>query len=175
MALLKIRIFPDPVLRVRAEPVTVVDDEVRRILADMAETMYAGDGIGLAAPQVGISRRIVVMDTAMDDESHKPNLVYLINPRIVARSGDVTYSEGCLSFPDLHIDVKRSADVTVEFEDEKGEPRRIEASGITAVCLQHEMDHLDGVLFVDRIGLVRRRMALREFDRLQQQAAAGQG
>lgn len=174
MALLKIRIFPDPVLRVRAEPVTVVDDEVRRIFADMAETMYAGDGIGLAAPQVGISRRIVVMDTAMDDESHKPNLVYLINPRIVARSGDVTYSEGCLSFPDLHIDVKRSADVTVEFEDEKGEPRRIEASGITAVCLQHEIDHLDGVLFVDRLGLVRRRMALREFDRLQQQAAAGE-
>ena len=170
MALLKIRIYPDEVLRIKAEPVAVVDDEVRRILTDMAQTMYAGDGIGLAAPQVGISRRLVTIDSSSAEDNEKPALLFLVNPRIVAKSGEVSYSEGCLSFPELHIDIKRSANVTVEYQDEHGQTRQIQASGILAVCLQHELDHLDGKLFIDRVGLVRRRLALREFEKLQRQA-----
>jgi peptide deformylase len=174
MALLTIRVFPDDVLKRKAEPVASVDDDVRRLLADMAETMYARHGIGLAAPQVGISRRVVVIDVPADeDEAAKGSgLLYLVNPAIATREGSTTTTEGCLSFPGLEIDVKRAARVRVTHLDDRGEARELAADGLLAICLQHELDHLDGIVFTDRLGPVSRRLALREFDKLRREASA---
>jgi peptide deformylase len=173
MSLLTIRVFPDDVLKRKAEPVATVDDGVRKLLADMAETMYASHGIGLAAPQVGVSRRIVVIDVPADEEegTKGSGLLYLVNPRIVARDGSTTTTEGCLSFPRLEIDVKRAARVRVAHLDDRGEERETAADGLLAICLQHEIDHLDGVVFVERLGPVSRRLALREFERLRRESA----
>ncbi|NOZ00322.1 MAG: peptide deformylase [Deltaproteobacteria bacterium] len=174
MSLLNIRIYPDSVLTTPAEPVDVVDDGIRKTLEDIAETMYAGSGIGLAAPQVGISLRLMTVDVPSgEDDDEGSGLLYMINPRIVEKAGSVVFSEGCLSFPGLEIDVARSAGVKVEYTDMEGLPAFIEADGLLAICLQHEIDHLDGIVFVDRLGTVRRKLALREFNKLKQRAAEG--
>jgi len=177
MAVLPIRVFPDEVLRRKARPVDLVDEEVRNVLDDMAETMYGGAGIGLAGPQVGISRRLVVMDVPGDEESGTPGtgLIYLVNPAIVSREGAGSNTEGCLSFPGLEIDVKRAARVSFEYLDQHGVRQSRDAEGLFAVCVQHEIDHLDGVLFVDRLGPVSRRLAMREYDKLRAKAAAEAG
>ncbi len=174
MALLAIRYWPDSVLKQKGTPIEVWDDDLRRTLADMAETMYANRGIGLAAQQVGLARRMFVCDIPPEKEGEKgTGLLYIVNPRIVRRDGEVTWNEGCLSFPGLEIDVNRAARVRVTYQDEHGRAREIEAGGLMAVCLQHEIDHLDGIVFTDRLGPVSRRMALREYERLRKRAAAG--
>lgn len=167
MAVLPIRTWPDEVLRRKADPVEAVDDEVRRLLNDMAETMYRGNGIGLAAPQVGISRRMVTLDVPSEEEGQPGSgLILAVNPRITAREGKVVMTEGCLSFPGLEVDVQRAEHVTVEYLDENGTLQTRDCHGLLAVCFQHEIDHVDGTVFVDRVGLVRRRIALRDYDRM---------
>ncbi len=173
MALLTIRVWPDEVLKRKTDLVEVVDDDVRRLLGDMAETMYKENGIGLAAPQVGVSRRLCVIDVPADEEAGEAasGLLYLVNPRITARQGSVVMNEGCLSFPELQVDVKRAAKVRVEYVDGDGAPRVLDAEELLAVCIQHELDHLDGIVFTDRLGPVSRRLALRDFEKLRKAAA----
>jgi len=163
MALHEIRLLGDPVLRKPAEPVAVVDDEVRRLIDDMIETMYDADGVGLAAPQIGISRRIIVVD--VNDEAVPA--FGLVNPVIVERSSETERGEeGCLSIPGLKEIVERSARVVVEGLDRDGNPRRIEASGLLARALQHEVDHLDGILFLDRVSPLKRQMLLKRWQKV---------
>jgi len=167
MALMKIRVWPDPVLKKKGDKVTVFDEKLRQLLEDMAETMYANKGIGLAAQQVGITKRVFVCDVPLDDkEGRTTGLLYLVNPEIVAREGKIVFKEGCLSFPGLEIEVERASKVLVRFQNEDGDEKEIEASGLVAVCFQHEIDHLDGVVFVDRVGPVKRRLALKEYQKV---------
>jgi peptide deformylase len=152
----QIRLLGDPVLRESCREVAVVDDEVRELIEDLKATMYDADGIGLAAPQVGVSLRVFVYDVR--EEEHLPGV--LINPRIVESAGSVRESEGCLSIPDLTEVVERHERVVVEGLDAQGQSVRLEAEGLLSRCLQHESDHLDGVLFFDRISPLKRRMLL---------------
>ncbi len=167
MAILPIRIIPDPVLRQPAEPVSAVDDDVRRLLDDMLATMYDAPGIGLAAPQVGVLRRIVVLDVSRreEDEASEKKPVFLINPEIVWRSEELSvYDEGCLSIPDYYEEVERPAEVSVRYLDRDGREQVIEkAAGVLATCLQHEIDHLDGVLFIDHISKLKRDRVTKKF------------
>lgn len=145
MALLPILRYPDPRLHLKAKPVEQVDDEIRRLVDDMAETMYEAPGIGLAAIQVNVQKRVIVIDVSED----KSSLMALINPVIVERRGEQTCEEGCLSVPGIYEKVTRAEEVTVEALDRDGQAFRIEADGLLAVCVQHEIDHLDGKVFVE--------------------------
>ena len=161
MALLPIITAPDPRLKIKAKPVGQVDAKVRRLMDDMLETMYHAIGIGLAAPQVGAARRVVVVDVARDGE--KPQPLRLANPEILWRSEELmTANEGCLSLPEHYADVERPAAVRIRYLDHENEIREIEAKGLLATCLQHEIDHLDGMLFVDHISSLKRGMILRK-------------
>ncbi|WP_439817383.1 peptide deformylase [Zavarzinia sp. CC-PAN008] len=161
MAVLPILKAPDPRLKTKSKPVAQVDEGVRKLVADMIETMYAANGIGLAAIQVGIPKRILVIDLAREGEA--PNPQVFINPEILEQSEDLaTYEEGCLSVPEHYAEVVRPATVRVRYLDGQGEIREQEATGLLATCLQHEMDHLDGVLFVDHLSLVKRSVILRK-------------
>ena len=165
-------ILPDPLLRERSRPVERVDDELRRFADDMLETMYDAPGIGLAAIQVGEPLRLVVIDLAKEDEAKAPQM--FINPRIVAHGeGHSVYEEGCLSIPDYYAEVERPDSVTVEFLDRDGKERTIEADGLLATCLQHEIDHLDGVLFIDHISKLKRDMVVRKFRKLARDKPSG--
>jgi peptide deformylase len=150
----RIHTYPDPVLRGVAEPVTDIDEEVRGLIDCMAETMYAAPGIGLAANQIGALKRIVVYDLTSRDKG--PDLRVLINPEIVLAEGDTTYEESCLSVVDYAAEVARSANVKVRGVDRDGEPVDVEAEGLLAICLQHEIDHLNGVLYIDHISSLKR-------------------
>lgn len=150
MACLHICTYPDAVLRQDAEPIDKVNGDILRLIDDMAETMYDAPGIGLAANQVGQPVRLILVDLQRQDYEH--GLIVLINPEIVAASGEITYEEGCLSVPDYFANVKRAGEVTVRGLDRNGREVRIEASGLLAVVLQHEIDHLQGRLFIDRLG-----------------------
>ena len=152
MAKLDILTFPDPRLRNRAAPVSQVDGDIKRIVSDMLETMYAAPGIGLAAPQVNISRRIVVIDVS----ENKDTPLCLINPEILETSGEEQMDEGCLSVPGFYEPVTRAERVRVRALDGEGQPFELDADGLLAVCIQHEIDHLDGKLFVDRISALKR-------------------
>jgi len=154
MAVLKIRDFPDPILKQVAESVRGVDDAVRKLLSDMAETMYSAPGIGLAAPQIGVSRRIIVVDVDWREQERNPR--GFINPEITFREGALTFEEGCLSVPEYQSEVERSARVVVRALDPDGKPVEVEAVGLEAVCFQHELDHLDGKLFIDHISRLKR-------------------
>ncbi len=145
MAILTILHYPDKRLHTIASPVEKFDAELRRLVADMAETMYAAPGIGLAATQVNVHKRVLVLDVS---EEHN-RLQAFVNPRIVAREGSAEREEGCLSVPGIYDRVVRSERVTVEAQDVEGKPFRVEADGLLAVCLQHEIDHLDGKVFVE--------------------------
>ena len=145
----EILVYPDPFLARKAAPVAVLDDRVRTLIRDMFETMYGAEGVGLAAPQVGVGKRVIVVDISPVDEAVAP--VALINPEIVEREGSVVGVEGCLSLPGVQGDVCRAETVTVRGRDEEWKPVEIRASGILARALQHEIDHLDGILFIDRI------------------------
>lgn len=147
---LTIHLLGDRVLRQPAKRVTQINDELRQIIRQMLQTMYSADGIGLAAPQVGIHKRLIVIDVEPDNPRREP--LILINPEIRKRSeNEIVVQEGCLSIPDVFIDVKRSESITVAFKDERGRPRQIEAKGLLARVILHEMDHLEGILFVDHV------------------------
>lgn len=156
MAILPIRLYPDPVLREPAQPVAEIDDDLRKLVADMGETMRAAPGVGLAAPQVGVQRRVFVYVAAEEDD-----IVALVNPSIVERSDEaVTEDEGCLSIPGLSYPVERSQRIVVEATAMNGEQVRLEVEDMEARIMQHEIDHLDGVLFLERIDPDLRREAL---------------
>ena len=160
MALLPILRYPDPRLHTVATPVARVDDEVRKLIADMAETMYEAPGIGLAATQVDVHKRIVVIDVSED----KSGLMALINPEILERSGEQVCEEGFLSVPGIYEKVSRAERVKVRALNEKGEPFEFEADGLLAVCVQHEIDHLDGKVFVEylsqlKLGRIKSKLA----------------
>ena len=154
MALLEIRTFPDAVLSAVASPVKNITGETAKYLADMIETMYAAPGVGLAAPQVGISQRVIVLD--VDHENPGKRVFKLINPVITHAEGEVIWEEGCLSVVDFTAEVKRAAKVEIVAFDENQKEIRIDADGLLAVALQHEIDHLDGKLFIDRISRLKR-------------------
>lgn len=154
MALLRIRKFPDPVLKTEAKPVENIDGSLNHFVDSMVQTMYAAPGVGLAATQVGDGRRIIVLDT--DHENIGKHLLKLINPEIVQREGSIIWEEGCLSVIDYNADVERSAQILVRAWTPDEKPIEVEASDLLAVALQHEIDHLDGKLFIDRISRIKR-------------------
>ena len=161
MALLEIITAPDPRLKLKAKPVAQVDARVRRLMDDMLETMYRSIGIGLAAPQVGATQRVIVVDVAREGEPPQP--MRIANPEILWRSDELTTAnEGCLSLPEHYADVERPAAIRLRYLDHENEIREIEAKGLLATCLQHEIDHLDGVLFVDHISALKRGIILRK-------------
>jgi peptide deformylase len=161
MAVLPIITAPDPRLKLVAKPVGKVDGKVRRLMDDMLETMHGSIGIGLAAPQVGVSQRIIVVNVAREGE--KPNPMRIANPEILWRSDETTVAnEGCLSLPEHYAEVLRPAAIRLRYLDHENEIREIEATGLLATCIQHEVDHLDGVLFVDHISALKRGMILRK-------------
>ena len=167
MAIRPILIIPDSKLRQVAEAVPAVDAEIRTLVDDMFATMYDAPGIGLAAPQVGVLKRVVVLDVAKrrDEEATAEPMVF-INPKLVWQSEELsTYEEGCLSIPDFYEEVERPAVIRVAYLDRDGAPQQIEAEGILATCLQHEIDHLDGVLFIDHISRLKRARVMRKFEK----------
>lgn len=170
MAQLPILVAPDPRLKLKAKPVDGVDDALRRLMDDMLETMYAAPGIGLAAPQVGVSRRVLVIDIAKEGEPKAP--LCMANPELVSVSDDdAVYEEGCLSVPEHYAEVVRPARVTVQFLDRDGITRELDADGLLATVVQHEMDHLDGILFIDHLSNLKRNMILRKLSKSRKTAA----
>lgn len=163
MALLEILHYPDPRLREVAKPVAEVTPEIRQLVEDMAETMYDAPGVGLAATQVGVPLRIFVIDIAMDDEPSE--LRVFINPEILERDGAISWSEGCLSFPGVSEDIKRAESVKVRALDVNGKPFELEATDLLAVAIQHENDHLDGVLMIDKLNALKKQMIGRKLSR----------
>jgi peptide deformylase len=161
MAIRPIIIAPDPRLKKVAAPIEAVDDEIRQLMDDMLETMYAAPGVGLAAQQVGVFARVIVVDVARSDEAPQP--FCLANPELLWLSDeDTTYEEGCLSLPDHFADVVRPVAMRVRYLDRDNEVRELEASGMLATVIQHEIDHLEGILFVDHISALKRNMILRK-------------
>jgi peptide deformylase len=161
----EVLIWPDPRLKGKAQPVARVTPEISKIVDDLFETMYASEGVGLAAPQMGVAQRILVIDVAPDDESQKP--LALINPVIVGGRGEVTWNEGCLSIPGEAEDVDRMEEVTVRALNREGRSIEIaDATGLLAVALQHEIDHLEGTLFVDRLSALKREVIRRRMKKL---------
>ena len=163
---------PDPRLKAVSEPVARVDDSIRKLVADLTDSMYAANGIGLAAVQIGVPKRVLVMDLAQQEGKKDPKAY--INPKILWASEElVTMEEGCLSVPDVWDDVKRPARIRAEYQDEHGKHHTIEADGLLACCLQHEMDHLDGVLFIDHLSRLKRSMALKKLAKAKKLKDAG--
>ena len=173
MALLHISTVGDKILREKAKPVTEFNDELKELANNMAETMRAADGLGIAGPQVGVPLRIFVIDfgyldfVKAEEQGEKPKSaefrpVAFINPEIVEKEGKIVYGEGCLSVPRYNADVERAEKIVCRYYDIEGKPQEIKASGLTAVAIQHENDHLDGVLFIDRISSLKRGIALKK-------------
>ncbi len=164
MAKLEIVTLPDPVLRKISTPVERIDEEMRKLADDMLETMYDAPGVGLAAIQVGIPLRLVVIDVADEDEGEKRKPFILFNPEIV-RLGEETrlHEEGCLSIPDVRIEIERPAELTLRYLDEKGKQQEIDADGLLATAIQHEVNHLDGKLIIDFLSSLKRDMVVRKF------------
>jgi peptide deformylase len=161
MAIREILVVPNPVLKQVSEPVAGVDDALRALMDDMLETMYAAPGIGLAAVQIGVPKRVIVMDLSRDDEAREPR--FFVNPEIISASEEtIPYEEGCLSVPDYYDEVLRPATVRVRYLNYRGETVEEEAEGLYAVCIQHEMDHLDGVLFIDHLSRLKREQAVKK-------------
>lgn len=177
--------IPDPVLRQVSKPVERVDDEMQVLLDDMLETMYEAPGIGLAAIQIGIPLRIVTLDVSPRskkaeeepdeeeaEEATEPNPIFMINPEILNRSDELSiYEEGCLSIPDYYADVERPAFCKVKYLDRAGKEQIIDADDILATCVQHEIDHLDGILFIDHISKLKRDMVIKKFTKIAKQSA----
>jgi peptide deformylase len=169
MAVKTILTAPDPRLKKKSTPVASVDAGVRQLMDDMLDTMYDAPGIGLAAPQIGELRRVIVLD--IDREDVKTGPLLMANPEIIAASDeDATYEEGCLSLPEHYSDVARPARVTVRYLDRDGETREMACEGLLATCVQHEIDHLDGILFVDHISSLKRNMILRKLLKARKEA-----
>lgn len=169
MSLRSIITLPDTRLRLASAPVLGVDNDIRGLLDDMLETMYAAPGIGLAAIQVGVAKRVVVVDVAKrqgEEEEDVKDPIFLVNPEIVKASEEMSvYEEGCLSIPDYYAEVERPARVRVRYLDRTGAMQEIDADGILATCLQHEIDHLNGVLFIDHISRLKRERVIKKFEK----------
>lgn len=171
MALLPILTAPDPRLKQKAVRVEAMTDDLRRLMDDMLETMYAAPGIGLAAPQIGVLKQVIVVDIGKDEEDRQP--IRMANPEIVwASDDDNTYEEGCLSVPEHYAAVVRPRAIRVRYLDEQNEIREMEADGLLATVLQHEMDHLDGILFIDHLSSLKRNMILRKLLKTKKEAVA---
>lgn len=171
MSVLKLYEYPHPILKQKAVPVSSFDDSLRRLLDDMLETMYACKGCGLAAPQVGISQRIVVIDIAHEDEEPAP--IYMVNPEIIWRSDErEVCEEGCLSVPGQRAEVERPAAVKVRYTDYYGKLQELSAQDFLAVAVQHELDHLDGILYIDHISRLKRQMLLKKLEKQRKENAA---
>ncbi len=168
MSLLKILEYPHPRLRIKAKPVETVDDSVRQLVKDMFETMYAAPGIGLAATQVDVHQRVLVVDVS--DNQQEP--ICFINPELVAKEGAEVSDEGCLSVPGIYEGVERAANIRVRALNEDGEEFEMDADGLLAVCIQHEMDHLEGKLFVDYLSELKRQRLKKKLAKAQKQAMA---
>ena len=161
MTIRDIVLFPDDILTTKCEPVEEVDDSIRELIDDMVETMYDAPGVGLAAPQVGVPLRITVIDPTAGEE--EDDLHVLINPEIVEAEGHLSWEEGCLSIPGVYEKIDRAARVKVRALDRDGEPYELEAEDLMSVCIQHEIDHLDGILFLDRMSRLKRRIAVKKY------------
>jgi peptide deformylase len=170
MATRKILHYPDKRLRNPGLKVEVFDAALHALIDDMAETMYAAPGVGLAAPQIGESKRLFIIDIATGDDEPSDLRVF-VNPEILERHGDITWEEGCLSFPGIHEEIDRSERVKVRAQDRDGKVFELEAEGLLAVAIQHELDHLDGKLMVDHLGMLRRRVVHREMTKRAPEAA----
>jgi peptide deformylase len=161
---------PDPRLKAVASEIAKVDGEIRRLIDDMLETMYEADGIGLAAVQIGVAKRVIVMD--LDQKDGKRNPRVFVNPKLLWVSEELaTFEEGCLSVPDIWEDVQRPARIRAEYQGRDGNKQTLEADGLLADCLQHEMDHLQGVLFIDHLSRLKRSIALRKLAKAKRQGA----
>jgi peptide deformylase len=172
MAIREIRILGDPVLRTPAQEVAEADEEVRVLVKDMLETMYSAQGVGLAAPQVGVSRRVIVVDVG-DEETNGVGPIALVNPKVLSASKKTDKGpEGCLSIPGLEEVVERPATVTVEGLDPGGEVVNLEVSGLLGRAIQHEIDHLDGVLFIDRVSPLKRKLLMRKWKKNKEEVAS---
>jgi peptide deformylase len=162
MAVREIIKLPDKRLRLKSEPVKQIDAGIRELVDDMFETMYAAPGIGLAAIQVGIAKRVVTMDLSKKEGDHKPQI--FINPEITWKSEELSnYEEGCLSIPEYYEEVERPAEVKVKYLDIDGKPHEVKAKGLLATCLQHEIDHTNGVLFIDHLSRLKRNLVIKKF------------
>ena len=161
----EILIWPHPTLKKKASNVTRVDDAVRALVKDLFETMYSAEGVGLAAPQVGVLKRIIVLDTTPRQPESSP--IAMINPEIIETVGETTYNEGCLSIPGEAEDVDRAEKITVRFLDEKGKQQTLTADGLLAIAVQHEVDHLEGVVFVDHVSALKRDVIRKRMKKLQ--------
>lgn len=169
MAIRTILHYPDPRLRQKARVLDAVTPEIRKLIDDMAETMYAAPGVGLAAPQIGEPYRLFLVDIAAEDEPS--NLIVFVNPEIVELTGACTGPEGCLSFPGITEDIKRAEKVKVRAIDRDGKPFELEAEGLLAVAIQHEHDHLEGVLMIDRMGMLKKRIVHRKMQKRAEERA----
>lgn len=170
MAVLDIIKAPDPRLKEKSLPVERVDDEIRRLMGDMLETMYLAPGVGLSAPQVGVLKRVIVVDVSKDDNNRVPHM--LANPEILWSSDELMdYEEGCLSLPEHYSEVTRPGKIKLRYLDKQNEIREMECEGLLATCIQHEIDHLDGILFVDHISKIKRDLILRKLTKAKKLAA----
>ncbi len=170
MAVLKLYEYPHPILKKKAQKVEKVDDDMRKFLDDMLETMYADAGVGLAAPQVGVSKRVVVIDISHEEEKMDP--LYMVNPEIIWKSEEmVCGEEGCLSVPDQRAEVERFAAVKVKYLDYNGKEQELLAEDFLAIAVQHELDHLDGILYIDRISRLKRQMLLKKLEKMRKEKA----
>jgi len=162
MAILPILTIPEPILRRQAAPVERVDEPLRRLMDDMLATMYDAPGVGLAAPQIGISRRLIVMDPTKDEDEKAP--LVMVNPKLLERSDELRlHEEGCLSIPDFTAEIERPARVRIAFIDKEGKAQETEFEGIWATVVQHEIDHLEGLLFIDYLSRLKRDMVVKKF------------
>ena len=161
MALRKIIHYPEPLLKQKSAPVTEFNDELKQLAEDMAETMYAAPGVGLAAPQVGVLQRLIVLDCSPKDAEN--DLIIAVNPEVISGSGDSLEEEGCLSVPGYYASVKRYSEVTIRYQDTDGNVHERQADGLLAIGIQHEIDHLEGILFVDRLSPLKRSMFKKKY------------
>ena len=157
----KILTLPDPILRKTSEPVEKIDKKIKNLMDDMLETMYAAPGIGLAAVQIGILKRIIVIDLAKEGEKKKP--IFIVNPEIISQSSDlVSYEEGCLSIPNQFAEVERPNTCKIKFLDYEGNKKELEAKGLLSTCIQHEIDHLNGILFIDYLSKLKKEIIIKK-------------
>ena len=157
----KILTIPDPILRKISQPVKKVDKEIKNLMDDMLETMYNAPGIGLAAVQIGVRKRVIVIDLSKEKEKKKP--IFIVNPEIVSKSDDlVSYEEGCLSIPNQFAEIERPAECQIKYIDYNGKKKEMKANGLLATCIQHEVDHLNGILFIDYLSKLKRDMIIKK-------------
>ena len=157
----KILTLPDPILRKTSEPVEKIDKKIKNLMDDMLETMYAAPGIGLAAVQIGILKRIIVIDLSKEGEKKKP--IFIVNPEIISKSSDlVSYEEGCLSIPNQFAEVERPNTCKIKFLDYEGNKKELEAKGLLSTCIQHEIDHLNGILFIDYLSKLKKEIIIKK-------------